>query len=381
MKRLETDGLTIRGTLRPTPKKQAAPLERQRADGSLVGCARVALLLGIDLCPEGMSRGFCRPCHACGAEERRTLKAPVDPGLLAAACGHRRAAGLLLECLGRGRAFALGTKGDEEAGGKDGPGAWQRLTQRKVGGLLGAWGDDVSEICQRLPGDAEWGHERWPQEGRGGDDAVIGGPGKGALDGLEAGRADLGRAPMVGPAEARKRRAARQLGGFARRPVAEDVTKEHGIFLGQPGQNVRQGVCEGTGQPVGPPHWVADQATAGCDELGEGTPGGALGLQGCERVAVCEEQCDLACRLGGVVFGPAGGQCVAVRGPSQRMDRKAPEALLLTQGRHEGALMECEAHRDGLPRTSRAQAVAPRVDRVGTVCEHDKLPRCCPGGW
>jgi hypothetical protein len=60
----------------------------------------VALLLIIDLGPEGMPCGFRRPLHACLAQERRTLEAPVHPGLLATAFRDRRNARLFLEFLG-----------------------------------------------------------------------------------------------------------------------------------------------------------------------------------------------------------------------------------------------------------------------------------------
>src|SRR5215831_12630529 len=88
--RLAIDGRTRRGALLPPPQEHTDPLEHQHAHGGSVGVALVAWLLVIDLCPAGVARGFCCPCHARLAEERRTWQAPVDPGLLAAACGHRR---------------------------------------------------------------------------------------------------------------------------------------------------------------------------------------------------------------------------------------------------------------------------------------------------
>src|SRR5437870_6719138 len=96
---LERGGLIVRGTLLPTPKEHADPLARQRAYGGLVGLALVALLLGIDLCPEGMPRGFRRPCHEGVA--------PVDPRLLAATFGDGCHTGVPLEFGGRRRAVAL----------------------------------------------------------------------------------------------------------------------------------------------------------------------------------------------------------------------------------------------------------------------------------
>ena len=93
-----------------------------------------------------------------------------------------------------------------------------------------------------------------------------------------------------------------------------------------------------------------------------------------------EEQFDLEFRIGGVVFGPAGGKCFAVLGHSQRIDRKEHEELILTQRRHDGAFIEFEAHSDRLSMESRAQALDPRVDRFGAVFEDEKLPSLSAGG-
>ncbi len=111
----------------------------------------------------------------------------MDPGFLAAAFRHRRNARIFLEFLGRGIAFPLFAKGDEEAGGKDGPGPWQGVKQREVGMGLGALRDGFIEVGNGLQGDAELGHEGVHQEGIGGDDAFIRGQRDGALDGLDAG--------------------------------------------------------------------------------------------------------------------------------------------------------------------------------------------------
>src|SRR5205823_14763901 len=105
------------------------PLERQRAYGGLVGLALVALLLVIDLCPEGMPRGFRRPFHEGLAEELRALEAPVDPRLLAATFGDGCNTGVPLEFGGRRIAVALFPKGDSSREAKTGPApgrAWKR---------------------------------------------------------------------------------------------------------------------------------------------------------------------------------------------------------------------------------------------------------------
>ena len=64
----------------------------------------------------------------------------MDPSFLAAAFRHGRNTGIFLKFLGRSVAFPLFAKGDEEARGKDGTGAWQGVKQREVGMVLGAWG-------------------------------------------------------------------------------------------------------------------------------------------------------------------------------------------------------------------------------------------------
>ncbi len=147
---LEIGGLIVRGTILPTPKEHADPLERQRAYGGLVGLALVALLLVIDLCPEGMPRGFRRPFHEGLAEELRALEAPVDPRLLAATFGDGCNTGVPLECGGRRLAVALFPKGDEQPGGEDGPCAREGLEEGEIGMTLGTLRDGVVKGLDRL---------------------------------------------------------------------------------------------------------------------------------------------------------------------------------------------------------------------------------------
>ena len=123
--RLEIDGFIIWSALLPTPIEDADPFECQGSHGSLVCLAFIALLLIIDLCPEGMPCGFRSPLDKRLAQELWTLEAPVDPGLLAAAFRDRRNARIFLEFVGGGKAFPLFAEGDEEAGSKNGPSTWQ----------------------------------------------------------------------------------------------------------------------------------------------------------------------------------------------------------------------------------------------------------------
>ena len=150
--------------------------------------------------------------------------------------------------------------------------------------------------------------------------------------------------------------------------------KERRILFGKPWQDLWKGVFEGTGQAMGTPDFVTDQATAVCDEVGEGAHGGAVGLQGCERVTVCEEACDLACGIGGVVFGAARGKRFAVPGHGERIDGKEHEEIILAPCGHDGAFLECQAHRARVSMEARAQSLDPRVDGFRAVCEAQALP-------
>src|SRR5262249_38505184 len=115
-----------------------------------MGCALVALLLVVALCPEGMPDRCSGPLHERLSEERWTLEAPVHPGLLPAAFGDRGNAGIFLQFGGRGRACALFTKGDEEAGGEDRASAWEGLAEGEGGLGLGTLRDGGVEICDSL---------------------------------------------------------------------------------------------------------------------------------------------------------------------------------------------------------------------------------------
>src|SRR6266545_851401 len=129
MERFEIDGLLVWGALLPTPVEDADPFECQRAHGGLVCFPGIALLLVIDLRPEGMADRFRGPLHEGLTEERRTLKAPVDPAFLAAPFCDRCNPRELLE-FGSGRiAFALFAKGDEEPRSEDGTSARQALEE------------------------------------------------------------------------------------------------------------------------------------------------------------------------------------------------------------------------------------------------------------
>src|SRR5262245_21764964 len=235
----------------PPPIEDAHPFECQGAYGCLVRLALLALLLGVDLSPEGMPCGFSSPLHKRLAQERRTLEAPVNPSFLAAAFRHGRNTRIFLEFLGRSVALSLFAKGYEEAWRKDGTGTWQGGTPREVGMVLGALRDGLIEVGNGLQGDTDGSHEGLHQEGVGDNDAFIRGQCHSVLDGLDAGSDDVGRAHMVGPEEALKGGAPRKLCRLERRPVTEEVAKDRRIFVLKPLQDVGKVVCEGPGQAVG----------------------------------------------------------------------------------------------------------------------------------
>ena len=92
-----------------------------------MGFALVALLLVVDLGPEGMSGGFRCPLDKRLSQELGTLETPVHPGLLATPFGHRRNPGIFLEVGGGGIALALFAEGDEQPGSEDGARSWEGL--------------------------------------------------------------------------------------------------------------------------------------------------------------------------------------------------------------------------------------------------------------
>jgi hypothetical protein len=89
-----------------------------------MGLALVALLLVVDLRPEGMPDRLRSPCDERLPEEHWTLETPVHPGLLATAFCHWRNPSIFLVFLGRGVALPLVATSHEEAQGKDRTGAW-----------------------------------------------------------------------------------------------------------------------------------------------------------------------------------------------------------------------------------------------------------------
>src|SRR5262245_51989555 len=159
MQRLEIDGLIVQRALLPASIQDADPFERQRSYGSLMGFALVALLLVVDLRPEGMPDRLRRPFDERLPEELGTLEAPVHPGLLAAAFGHWRDPGIFLQFRRGSIPCALFAKGDQEAGSENGTRPGERLEEGKVGMALGTLCDGGVEIGDGLQGDPALGDE------------------------------------------------------------------------------------------------------------------------------------------------------------------------------------------------------------------------------
>jgi hypothetical protein len=206
----------------------------------------VALLLVIDLGPEGMPDRFRSPFHERLAEERRTLQTPVHPGFLATAFRDWRNACVFLEFRSGGEAFSLFTEGHEEARGKDGPGPWQGVKQGEVGMGLGTLGNGSVKVSNGLQGHAKLGDKGLHQEGMGGDYAFIRGQCHSVLDSLNTGRDDVGRAHVVGTEKALQGGATCELCGFQGRPATEEVAKDRCIFVLKPLQDVGEVVFERT---------------------------------------------------------------------------------------------------------------------------------------
>jgi hypothetical protein len=374
MERLEIGRLIVREALLPTAREDTDPFEGQGSHRRLVRFALVALLLVIDLGPEGMPDRFRGPCHERLSEERRTLQAPVHPGFLATAFRERCDPGLFLEFLGGGEAFSLFAEGHEEARGKDGPSPWQGGKQGEGGMGLGTLCNGSGEVGNGLQGHAEWGDQGLHQEGIGGDHAVIRGQCHSVLDSRNASRDDGGRGHVGSPEKALQGGATCELCGFQGRPAGEEVAKDCRIFFLTPLQDVGEGVFERTRQAMRQPDFVAAKAPAVCNELRQGAHRGALRDKGGEFVTVFAQALNLEFGIGGVIFGPARGKCFAVRSHGERIDGKEHEEIVVLQRRHNGAFIEFQADGNRLAIEPCAQGAAPRVDHFRPVFETEEFP-------
>ena len=124
------------------------------------------------------------------------------------------------------------------------------------------------------------------------------------------------------------------------------------------------------------PHFVADHAATMFDELFEGAHGGALRMERLQLVAMGEQQFELECGIGGVIFGPAGREGFAVPRQCQGIDGKEDQKVILAQGEDQGTFVEFEADGHGVAVEPRAQCGDPRVDGLGCVLELQALTFC-----
>src|SRR5262249_41288052 len=223
--------------------------------------ALIPLLLVIHLRPERMPDRLRSPFHERLPEELWTLETPVHPGLLAAAFGHRRNAGIFLEFSGGGIACTLFAEGWEQPGGEDGPRAWEGLEQGEIGMALRALRDGGVELGNGLQGDPELSDEGLHQERIGRNDAFISGKGCRRLDGLDTLGDDLGIAHVMLTEEGVESGTAGELNRLEGWPATQEVAEDRGVFLLKPVQHLREIVLQGTGQAVGDPDFVANHAT------------------------------------------------------------------------------------------------------------------------
>jgi mRNA-degrading endonuclease RelE of RelBE toxin-antitoxin system len=185
----------------------------------------------------------------------------VPPGLLATPCRDWGNTGVFLEGIGGGVAFALCTKGDEEAGGKGRPSPWPGVKQGQVRLALGVLGDRCIAVGNHPQGAPAWGNEGVPQEGMGRDHACRGGPGCGLLDGLEACGDAVGRVHVVCTAAGLQGGAAGALRRCERGPAAQEVAKARRLLVVNPLQDLGEVVCERPGKAMSETDCVADEAT------------------------------------------------------------------------------------------------------------------------
>jgi hypothetical protein len=161
-------------------------LKGERPHSGLMCFPLLALLLVRDLCPAGMSDRFGGPLHARLSQELGTLETPVHPGFLPAAFSHWRDAGLFLQCSGGRIPFAWLPEGDQEAGRKDGSRAGQGLKQGEIGMTLGVLCNGLIKSLDRVQGHAPLTDEGLDEQGIGGDDALVSGPGRRGFHGVHA---------------------------------------------------------------------------------------------------------------------------------------------------------------------------------------------------
>jgi len=239
---------------------------------------------------------------------------------------------------------------------------------------LGTLRDGGIASGDRLQGDTKLGNKGLHQEGIGGDAPLIRGQGEGGSDGLDTVCDDLWRAYMMGPEKAFEGGATGELHRLQGGPTTQEVAKDWGVFVLKPLQHVWEIVLERPGQAMGHPDFVAHHAATVFDELGERTHRGALRREGVQLVAMGQQQCELECGIGGVVFGPAEGEGFARARQRQRIAGEEDEKVIRAQGGDQRPFVKFEADRHGLAVEPCAQCGDPRVNGLGRMLELQALP-------
>ena len=101
---------------------------------------------------------------------------------------------------------------------------------------------------------------------------------------------------------------------------------------------------------------------------------GRCGWSGLQRVTMGQQQFEWEFGIGGVVFGPAGGEGVAIARQHQRIDGEEDEKVILAQGGDKRPCVKFEADSHGLAVEPRAQRDDPCVNGLGRVLELKALP-------
>jgi hypothetical protein len=210
----------------------------------------------------------------------------VHPALVATVLGDGGEAGVSLDF---GRALitlALLAEGGESPRGVDGSGARQGTEQRIVGQRGGKWRDLQVEAADGLEHGPSRLDEDLDQQPVGADHPGIKGKWGGLEDGLEALLDDVGIAHVVLMEEGCQAGFACLLGLLKRGPAGENVTKDHGVLVLEPLQDLGEIRRERVGEPIREAHLVSHQGAALLHQTLQGAHGNALRMQGGQPVVV-----------------------------------------------------------------------------------------------
>jgi hypothetical protein len=231
---------------------------------------------------------------------------------------------------------------------------------------LGAVGNGLVEILDRLQSHTELGHKGLDQEGMGGDNAFIGGQRRSALDGVEALGDDISIAHVMVAEEAFQGGATGELHRFEGGPLSQKVAEDDRVLVVKPLEDVREVVFQGTGQAIGEAHFVANEAAAMLDELLKGTHFGALRGEGLKFVAMREQELELEFGVRGVVLGMAGRESFAIPREGEGLTGKSTRQSYFRSAETMGPLL-----------SSRQMAMGCSLNRVRKVLTHASMV----SGW